>query len=119
MANPKIIPKKSTVAAKQPTTSDLALGEIAINYADSKLYARHPVSGVVQEIGGGASSAINTIARAAWDSPYHYYGIAPSGTIESSSGWSITRIATNSNGSITSSASTFGIWNNRTSLSYL
>lgn len=55
---PQIIPKKSTVVAKQPTTSDLALGEIAINHADAKLYARHPVSGAVQEIGGGGSNQI-------------------------------------------------------------
>lgn len=57
---PQIIPKKSTVAAKQPTTSDLALGEIAINHADAKLYARHPVSGAVQEIGGGGSVTIDS-----------------------------------------------------------
>lgn len=51
MANPIIVPKKSTVAGKIPTTSDLASGEIAINHADKKLYARHPISGTVQEIG--------------------------------------------------------------------
>jgi len=61
MAN-VLIPKKSTVVAKQPTTSDLALGEIAINHADAKLFARHPVSGVVQEIGAGASVTIDTTA---------------------------------------------------------
>ena len=61
MAN-VLIPKKSTVAAKQPTTSDLALGEIAINHADAKLFARHPVSGAVQEIGGGGSVTIDTSA---------------------------------------------------------
>jgi hypothetical protein len=64
---PQIIPKKSTVAAKQPTTSDLALGEIAINHADAKLFARHPVSGAVQEIGAGGGSntylASKTLAR--------------------------------------------------------
>jgi hypothetical protein len=47
-----LIPKKSTQASKVPTTSDLALGEIAINHADKKLYARHPSSGIVQSIGG-------------------------------------------------------------------
>jgi hypothetical protein len=51
MANPIIVPKKSTVSSKVPITSDLALGEIAINHADKKLYARHPISGTVQEIG--------------------------------------------------------------------
>ena len=62
---PQIIPKKSTVAAKQPTTSDLALGEIAINHADAKLYARHPVSGAVQEIGGGGGGSVTIDATAA------------------------------------------------------
>ena len=62
MAN-VLIPKKSTVAAKVPTTSDLALGEIAINHADQKLYARHPVSGTVQEIGGATGTlTIDTTA---------------------------------------------------------
>lgn len=55
MAN-VIKPKSSTVASKQPTTSDLALGEIAINHADALLYARHPGTGAVQAIGGGSSS---------------------------------------------------------------
>lgn len=61
MAN-VIIPKKSTVAAKVPGTSDLALGEIAINHADQKLYARHPVSGTVQQIGGGDVTIDTTLA---------------------------------------------------------
>ena len=61
MAN-VLIPKKSTVVAKQPTTSDLALGEIAINHADAKLFARHPVSGSVQEIGGGSVTIDTTAA---------------------------------------------------------
>lgn len=62
MAN-VLIPKKSTVAAKVPTTSDLALGEIAINHADAKLFARHPISGTIQEIGGGSGSVtIDTTA---------------------------------------------------------
>ena len=61
MAN-VIIPKKSTVAAKVPTTSDLALGEIAINHSDAKLFARHPISGAVQEIGGGSVTIDTTAA---------------------------------------------------------
>lgn len=37
MAN-KVLLKKSSVAAKVPTTSDLDYGEVALNYADGKLY---------------------------------------------------------------------------------
>jgi len=62
MANPKIIPKRSTQSAKVPTTSDLALGEIAINHADKKLFARHPSSGTIQEIGGGGTTTNNYLA---------------------------------------------------------
>jgi hypothetical protein len=57
MAN-VLIPKKSTQASKVPTTSDLALGEIAINYADQKIYGRDPSSGTVKELGGAAGSLI-------------------------------------------------------------
>jgi hypothetical protein len=52
MANPIIVPKKSTIAARVPTGTDLASGEICINHADKKLYAKHPSTGAIQEIGG-------------------------------------------------------------------
>ena len=52
MANPIIVPKKSTIAARVPANADLASGEICINHADKKLYAKHPSTGVIQEIGG-------------------------------------------------------------------
>jgi hypothetical protein len=50
----KIIPKRSTVAGKVPTTGDLDVGEIAINLTDGKLFSRN--AGGVIEIGGGSSS---------------------------------------------------------------
>jgi hypothetical protein len=40
MAN-KFLLKKSSVVAKVPTTSDLEYGEIALNYADEKLYFKN------------------------------------------------------------------------------
>jgi hypothetical protein len=60
MANPIIVQKKSTVAGKVPTTSDLDLGEIAINHADRKIYSRDPVSGNVNQI---AASPLESIAN--------------------------------------------------------
>ena len=51
MANPIIVPKKSVIS-KIPQSSDLASGEICINHADKKLYAKHPSTGAIQEIGG-------------------------------------------------------------------
>lgn len=55
MASPKIIPKKSVVS-KIPLSTDLENGEICINHADKKLYAKHPSTGAIQEIGAYAHS---------------------------------------------------------------
>lgn len=50
--------KRSAVAGKIPTTSDLSAGELAVNYADGKLYTRKETGGVasIVEIGGGSGS---------------------------------------------------------------
>lgn len=53
--------KKSVVASTVPTTSNLVIGELAVNHADGKLYAVHTTSGVVDGVtllnpaGGGGS----------------------------------------------------------------
>jgi len=51
--------KQSAVAARVPTTSDLALGELALNTYDGKLYAKKD-NGVVSVVEIGASSASST-----------------------------------------------------------
>ena len=43
--------KRSSVAGKIPTTSDIAVGELAINVKDQKLYSSNGIS--VFEIGAG------------------------------------------------------------------
>ena len=48
--------KKSSVAGRIPDSSDLAYGELALNYADEKLYFKNS-SNVIKEIGGGTDSA--------------------------------------------------------------
>jgi hypothetical protein len=50
--------KRSAVAGKSPTTSDLDLGELAINTFDGKLFTKKSVSGVesIVELSGGASN---------------------------------------------------------------
>ena len=45
---PKVITKKSTVAGKVPLSSDLDIGELAVNTADKKLYTKHSNDAVVQ-----------------------------------------------------------------------
>lgn len=46
--------KQSSVAAKQPSTTDLQLGELAVNTNDGKLYLKKSVSGTesIVEVSG-------------------------------------------------------------------
>ena len=110
-----IKPKSSTVAAKQPTSSDLALGEMAVNHTDEKLYFRHPGTGTVWSFSGGGDSSY--LVQSAFASPYHYIGRAPVGTSTTASGWDIARIEVAADGSTTTLNST-GAWSSRASLSY-
>ena len=55
--------KRSAVGGKVPTTSQISLGELAINTTDGKLYTRKEVSGVASIVvigagGGGISGPI-------------------------------------------------------------
>lgn len=54
---PNVIkPKRSTVAAKVPTTSDLASGEIGVNMTDRKVYINNGTS--VVQVGAGTLAAL-------------------------------------------------------------
>ena len=55
MAN-KIVLKKSSVATKVPLTTDLDYGELALNYADGKLYYKN-ASNAIQSFSAGAGGA--------------------------------------------------------------
>jgi CRISPR/Cas system CMR subunit Cmr6 (Cas7 group RAMP superfamily) len=59
MAN-KVLLKKSSVAARIPTTSDLDYGEIALNYADEKLYFKNS-SNVVKSISAVDTTSLVTL----------------------------------------------------------
>ena len=48
--------KSSVVAGKIPTTSDISKGEVAVNYADAKIFGRHPSTDAIIELGGAAGS---------------------------------------------------------------
>lgn len=69
MAN-KIQVKRSATPAKVPTTSDLDLGEIAINTYDGKMYIKKD-SGTptIVQIGGSSSGASVTVSATAPSSP--------------------------------------------------
>jgi hypothetical protein len=49
----KIILKKSSVVDKVPLPADLAYGELALNYADSKLFFKKP-DNTIGTIGGAS-----------------------------------------------------------------
>lgn len=59
MAN-QLILKKSTVAGKVPLTTDLQIGELAINLTDNKLYTKDSSSNILQ-INQGAPVANGAI----------------------------------------------------------
>lgn len=71
----KIILKKSSVAAKAPQTTDLEYGEIALNYADKRLYFRdstNTISYFSTTLSGAnaASGTANTIQLSAGDGSF-------------------------------------------------
>ena len=70
MAN-KIILKKTSTASKVPLSSDLEVGELAVNLADQKLYSKNAGGTVILvgdgqgtgDVVGGSSSTDNALAR--------------------------------------------------------
>lgn len=61
MASPRISLLKSEAVGSLPTASAMASGELAVNYADKKIYGKHPGSGAVVQV---AASPIHTHAVA-------------------------------------------------------
>lgn len=59
MAN-TFIPKRSSVAGKVPLTTDLQIGELAINLADKKIYTKDANNAVVQLNNAAGVSSFNT-----------------------------------------------------------
>lgn len=76
MAANTIIPKKTVQSSKVPSQSDLALGEIAINHADAKIFSRHPSTGEVYELtggGGGGPVGVSVDLDAMFSTAYENY----------------------------------------------
>ena len=122
MANPTLIPKKSTVAGKIPTTSDLALGEICVNHTDRRIYARSP-HGEVYKL-AGAKDAPDRVFVFDCDGDTTYLGyllytdVPATGSIYDSTAWEISRTTFNSTGTSATEASATGAWNDRATLTY-
>lgn len=68
MAN-KLILKRSSVAAKVPLSTDLEVGELAVNLADAKLYTKNSGGTVIELTGGGGGGASVTVSTTAPSSP--------------------------------------------------
>jgi hypothetical protein len=125
MANPQIIPKRSTVTGRIPNTTDLALGEICVNHADRRLYSRNPSTGEVYKLAGtkdapdrvwafdlsadGTTTYLGFLLYA--DFPNH-------GSVYDSANWEISRTIFNAAGTTSTESSATGAWSNKTNLQF-
>ena len=64
MAN-KLLLKKSSVAARVPTTSDLTYGELALNYQDGKLYFKTAGNSIDYFLSGSAAPSLQAVTNTA------------------------------------------------------
>ena len=119
-----IKPKKSTVPGRIPSTADLSLGEVCINFADRKIFGRHPQSGSVIQLTTPPRNEIPAILVHAVDGANLYIGrlewddYPASGPAEDSTAWTIYKITTNSAGDVVAEQSATGAWSNKQSLTY-
>lgn len=119
-----IKPKKTVVPGRIPSTADLSLGEVCINYADRKIFGRHPQSGSVIQLTTPPRNEIPAILVHAVDGANLYIGrlewddYPASGPAEDSPAWTIYRITTNSAGDVVSEQSATGAWSNKQNLTF-
>lgn len=83
MAN-KIIPKRSSVSGKVPATTDLDVGEIAVNLTDRKIYTKDS-GGTVVQLGGGAGSGDVVGPNSSTDNAIARFDLATGKLIQNSS----------------------------------
>jgi hypothetical protein len=125
MANPQIIPKRSTVTGRIPNTTDLALGEICVNHADRRLYTRNPSTGEVYKLAGTKDAPDRVWAfDLSSDGTTTYLGFLlysdfpNSGSVYDSPNWEISRTIFNSAGTTSTEASATGAWSSKESLQF-
>jgi hypothetical protein len=125
MANPQIIPKRSTVTGRIPNTTDLALGEICVNHADRRLYSRNPSTGEVYKLAGTKDAPDRVWAfDLSADGTTTYLGFLlyadfpNTGSVYDSESWEISRTIFNSAGTTSTESSATGAWSNKQSLTY-
>lgn len=123
MANPQIIPKKSTVPGKIPTAADLAPGAISINHADRRLYSRNPATGEIYKLAGAKDAPDRVwIFDADGDTTFLgyllYSDVPATGSIYDAEAWEISRTIFSADGNSSTEASATGSWSNKQNLSY-
>jgi hypothetical protein len=129
MANPQIIPKRSTVSGRVPETIDLALGEICVNHADRRLYSRNPSTGEVYKLAGTKDAPdrvwafdLSSDGLTTFLGFLLYADFPNSGSVYDSAAWEISRTIFNSAGTSSTESSTessaTGAWSSKQSLTY-
>jgi hypothetical protein len=125
MANPQIIPKRSTVTGRVPETTDLALGEICVNHADRRLYSRNPSTGEVYKLAGTKDAPdrvwafdISADGTTTFLGYLLYSDFPNSGSVYDSANWEISRTIFNAAGTTSTESSASGQWSNKQSLTY-
>jgi hypothetical protein len=121
MPNPTIIPKKSVQSGAVPPT--LALGEIAINHADRRLYSRNPATGEIYKLAGAGEAPDRVfVFDSAGDTTYlgylMYSDVPATGSIYAAESWEISRTQFSADGNTSTEASATGSWNSRTTLQF-
>lgn len=66
---PRVITKKSAVPGKVPLSTDLEIGELAVNVADAKLFTKNASNSVI-ELGGGGATLANRAPHDYWIEQY-------------------------------------------------
>jgi hypothetical protein len=125
MANPQIIPKRSTVTGRIPNTTDLALGEICVNHADRRLYSRNPSTGEVYKLAGTKDAPdrvwsfdISADGTTTYLGFLLYSEFPNTGSVYDSESWEISRTIFNASGTTSSESSATGAWSNKGNLNY-
>jgi hypothetical protein len=121
MANPTIIPKRSTVSGKIPT--DLALGEVCINHTDRRIYTRNPATREIYKLAGAKEAPdrlwmFDLIGDTTYLGYLLYSAFPNSGSVFDAMGWEIVRTIFNPAGTTSQEASATGAWSNKTSLNF-
>lgn len=111
----KLVIKNTSTPGASPEPDFIDLGELALNYADEKLFFKNIVGEIV-EIGGEAQTFIYRYEYNNSNN-YQYFGKALTDSLESDSVWRITKLTFNADGGIDNNETmTESIWDDRSTI---